>query len=538
MKETTNCIHTILLLLILPFLAGCSKNFSPQLKEADKVLFTDCKRGEAMLDSIRKAEPNMTTADLQYYKLLKLKADDKAYRPIDKKKEYIDSLVTYFQNAGDDNLLAEAYFYAGRVYFEIGDKPEALKFFQKAGEKVSEDNYAQQGDIYCQMANIYSYDDLYKEAIDVLHLAWKADSLSQISRNMLYDLRDIGEAHLSIQNIDSAEYYFNTGFKYAEIQKDSFMLIRFHHKLATTYAERKDYQHALPHINKCLNDLRFIQDVDDKSSILFTALTIYNSLGDNSLLNKYQKIILDSCNIFTKKYVLENILANNIKQAGNPQTDSIFHTYKLYSDSIMKLNNAEAVKKAEKSYNYELKEKENASLHTSNYVKSVFIFLSSATFLLIALFYHMKIKGLKQKQKILKLKLEKYKELKEKAETKAPKKIEAEIKTIKNSSIYHTLEKEMKEDTFKLTKEDWGNLQQLINEVYHDFDKNLYSILDVSSQEYKICMLIKIGISPSNIAKFMNLTKEAISASRRRMYTKTFNRKGKPADWDNIISSL
>ena len=44
------------------------------------------------------------------------------------------------------------------------------------------------------MANVYRYTDLSKEALAVLHLAYKADSLSGNTRNMLYDIRDIGEA--------------------------------------------------------------------------------------------------------------------------------------------------------------------------------------------------------------------------------------------------------------------------------------------------------------------------------------------------------
>ena len=47
-----------------------------------------------------------------------------------------------------------------------------------------------------------------------------------------------------------------------------------------------------------------------------------------------------------------------------------------------------------------------------------------------------------------------------------------------------------------------------------------------------------MGISLTNIAHFVNLSKEAITASRRRMYIKAFNKKGKPSDWDKIIDSL
>lgn len=91
---------------------------------------------------------------------------------------------------------------------------------------------------------------------------------------------------------------------------------------------------------------------------------------------------------------------------------------------------------------------------------------------------------------------------------------------------------------YKLSEEKWEELRKLVNAVYWDFDKNLNAFYDVNLQEYRICLLIKIGISPTNIAHFMNLSKEAITASRRRMYMKAFKSKGTPSDWDNIIRTL
>ena len=215
-------------------LTSCSKSFLPSLKEADKILFTDYQKGELLLDSIYLSTPNMPTADKKYYQLLKLKAADKAFRPIKHQKSQIDSLVSYFQHAGDDNILAEAFFYAGRVYYETGDKPESLKFYQKASEKVDKDNYALKGDIYCQMANVYKYTNLNKEALESLQLAYQADSLSQNSHNMLYDLRDMGEIHNDFKNTKLAEKYFSQGLNMAELLKDTFMTRSFHHELGHT----------------------------------------------------------------------------------------------------------------------------------------------------------------------------------------------------------------------------------------------------------------------------------------------------------------
>lgn len=70
------CSHRVFIVAILGLLllGSCKDTFSPSLREADKVLFTDAKRGEVMLDSIYQANPNMSTPDKKYYQLLKNKS--------------------------------------------------------------------------------------------------------------------------------------------------------------------------------------------------------------------------------------------------------------------------------------------------------------------------------------------------------------------------------------------------------------------------------------------------------------------------------
>ena len=150
----------------------------------------------------------------------------------------------------------------------------------------------------------------------------------------------------------------------------------------------------------------------------------------------------------------------------------------------------------------------------------------------------MKKKNIQQKGKILQLKLDKYENLKAKAESKPEAERSHEYKSIIESEIFKIIMTEIDKDHYRLSEKHWDELQQIVNQTYPNFDKNLYSFLEVSPQEYRICLLVKIGISPTNIAHFMNVTKEAITASRRRMYTKAFNKKGKPSDWDKIILSF
>ena len=534
MKRKQFFISAIITLLLALF-AGCKQSFSPALRKADQVLSADTEKGSEMLDSICRAEPNMSVANQKYCQLLRLKASDKAYCPITNQKLLIDSLVSYFEHAGEDNLLAEAYFYAGRVYYEIGDKPEALKFYQKASEKVAKDNYALQGDIYCQMANVYRYTDLSKEALAVLHLAYKADSLSGNTRNMLYDIRDIGEAYNSGNNLVSAKSYMQKGIILATALQDTFMVKCFHHGLAYICIRTGNWNDALSHVKSYIHDMT---EIPDKTGMLVTAIKVYSHFKNQPLVDSCQKVLYKEGNLFGRKFALENELLSYTNSSNNQKLSSLIRAYKYQTDSIIKENNADAIKKAEQLYNYELKEKENEYLHSYNTIQSVALAMTVIIAFLAILYFYMKKKNIQQKEKILQLKLDKYENLKAKAEIKPEAELSHEHQSIIESEIFKIIMAEIDKEHYRLSEKHWDELKQIVNHTYPNFDKNLYSFLEASPQEYRICLLVKIGISPTNIAHFMNVTKEAITASRRRMYTKAFNKKGKPSDWDKIIISL
>ena len=50
--------------------------------------------------------------------------------------------------------------------------------------------------------------------------------------------------------------------------------------------------------------------------------------------------------------------------------------------------------------------------------------------------------------------------------------------------------------------------------------------------------MIKIGISPVNIARFTNHSKEAINSTRGRLYKKAFHQSASAPKWDEFIKTL
>ncbi len=90
----------------------------------------------------------------------------------------------------------------------------------------------------------------------------------------------------------------------------------------------------------------------------------------------------------------------------------------------------------------------------------------------------------------------------------------------------------------RLSREDWENLDIEVNRHFPDFRKVLLETCGINDYEYKICLLIKINISPVGIAIFVNKTKAAVSLVRKRLCKKVFNHDASPNEWDDFIRSL
>lgn len=106
-----------------------------------------------------------------------------------------------------------------------------------------------------------------------------------------------------------------------------------------------------------------------------------------------------------------------------------------------------------------------------------------------------------------------------------------------DSGIYSLLRQHLNAETI-LPADQWTILEQRILQVYPTFHDKLYSLYQFSETEYRICLLTKIKVSPTNMALLMATSKSSISQNRSRMYRKVFHKAGSPEEWDDFIMSI
>lgn len=85
---------------------------------------------------------------------------------------------------------------------------------------------------------------------------------------------------------------------------------------------------------------------------------------------------------------------------------------------------------------------------------------------------------------------------------------------------------------------DWQLIETRLKEAFPTFRDDLYALYPLSVTEYHICLLTKLEVSPSNMAKLMATAASTISQSRLRMQQKVFDGQGSAKDWDAFILSL
>ena len=106
-----------------------------------------------------------------------------------------------------------------------------------------------------------------------------------------------------------------------------------------------------------------------------------------------------------------------------------------------------------------------------------------------------------------------------------------------NQPIYLRI-KQMLNEGRSLSESDWTELAEAVDNVYNGFSEKLYSLYNMSNQDYRVSLLIKARIQPKDIATLTAHSKESIASTRSRLYQKVFGKKGSTRDWDDFILSI
>ena len=100
--------------------------------------------------------------------------------------------------------------------------------------------------------------------------------------------------------------------------------------------------------------------------------------------------------------------------------------------------------------------------------------------------------------------------------------------------IVRLLDENLRKAPNSMTSDEYHRLKELFTgfEPLNRWEKMM------SSNEYQVCLLVKVGFSPKDISILMGLSLSNISNIRKRLFEKMTGRKGAAKDFDKFIMSL
>ena len=528
-------IHVILLVTILTWFTSCntSVSYPSTMWQAEECMNICPDSALTLLQGMEDSIADYPEEVQRYWHLLTIQAKDKQYIT-HTSDSLINQIVQYYEEYSDKAKLMLAYYYQGRVYRDMNDAPRALKAFQRA-ENLSTLDWNLLTKIYSQMGYLFSYQGLYDEVIRVNRKAIELYFQQGKEAKASYAWRDIARMYDMKEEADSAFHYYKKACHTALADNDSARYYGILSESAEVYRKMGMTDSALQILSLSLKQSR----IRNKAHIYMMLGDVYEDLQFWDSAYYYRQKVLDTDNIY-KKFDNYVGLAWIEKARGNEKQALHYMEQALWlNDSIRQITQTEAIAKINSLYNYQHTEAENARLQLSKerYEKMVLVVVLIAlvavgvcVYLVMGwkkerLRYQENERKLQEWQEKDRLKWE-LQQLRTRESQMAVDEQELAVNALRNSVVYRLFRRISLGEKMELEAKDWTELRKEINKAYPHFMANIQGMNPkMSLVETRICLLAKIGMTSTQMARVLGYSKSGVTSARDRLYKKMFNEK-------------
>lgn len=522
-------------ILLVVICVSCGKHEYPSaLVEADSLCYSNPKQALEKLAQIRKDLDTTNTADWMYFRLVKLKAQDKAYIPHSDLTN-LNQMISYYEGEGDKKMLPEIYYLAGSTYFDLHDSPQALDYYHKVLDNITADEHLRLwGITHAQIGYVMLYQGNYMSAVQHFKESYFVDSLRNDVEGMIFDLRDLGYSYSSTEKLDSAIFYSHKALQLSLKIKNSKMANNAMSSLVGIYLDSRfcNVDSVAKYIYPMINDV----EPEDRSGVYCVAMKYYMLRNMPDSVNYYIEKIEKYGEVYAKCDAYRIKLEMMLEQKADKNKLKVWRQFLNYSDSIEKITKTEAVSKSQSLYDYTQREKENVRLKSENERHKLLLVILGLCTCLVLIGFYVYYKNSKNAKIEQKRQMEELQHLLEKSASQGSTNKDA-LARMKETEIYSLLLNKMKVNQ-NITQAEWSELDQAINQYFVDFKLKLYRICNLSDLEYQICLLLKLEVSLSDISTLVHREPSALTMSRKRLFKKMFKKEGKAEELDSFIRSV
>lgn len=553
-------------------IAGCSESeHDTRLKEIAEIVSDSPQEALFRLDSIDCE--TLSESDRHYYDLLTIKAKDKVY--IDHTSDsLILDVISYYDNKSSGPLYAEALYYGGRVYSDLGDVPTALQYFHKALDNIPEDprSLNLKARILSQTGRLLQSISFYDEAIPYIERS--NDILESVNDtiNLVHNLQLLGGTYLRARKYHLAESNFNKALELSRNLPESFK--------AKSRLYLADIKYEKGQLDSALNLIRDTPDIVNpiaRNRALASMSDIYLAKGMLDSAYLYAHELINSSDPNNKVTGYQNLLSPELQKF--IPLDTIYQyidEYRGLLENYYDSNQSQLAVNQHNFYNYQLHEREKLSAwkEKETFLKWLYI-ISIVAVILIITVLALNINRKKQQLRLHEA-LDNISKLKSSLNNHASaESSESASKDIAKETTTESLRNRLREELLGMYNKNkervaipsailqseaykelqsyvaagkiipldshlWELLESVVIESSPNFKYNLQLLTggNLSSQDYRLALLIKCGVTPTQMISLLGRTKGTISYRREALCYKVFDQKLGTKVIDGIIRLL
>lgn len=550
----------ILLLIALIAAAGCERHDTALEARVDALsALADVRPDSALrlLDSIAPEAAKAPKASRMRHALATVKAQDKAHLHPASDSAIAPLIKYYTSRPSSDTLRPLAFYYAGRVYSDLGDASEALDYFGKALDAIPDSqNLRLRSSIHAQMGDLFYKQYLLDYALNHFIQQGKYEKLSNDTIGYLHTQMSIAHIYRETDSIKSTEKILDDISRSIFSTHDTTLISTYISQYINHLISQNQYAEA----DSMFNAHNLLTDKSNSSSVNSILLKLDNGMERYDKVKDRANIILEGSNIYSKRMAAKYLAEIYVKENNPAKSLEYINLYRFLSDSISQIEAYAAMSKMENLYNYKTKENQILNLKNNNLNKQrtiyiiVIIGLLCLTSALIILYRNVRLNWrieelketssimLKDKDRLIQEKEQQIEmiraELRTSKQNQQEKESElnsliSEIDIIKISSFFIESSANPKP---KISHKDFSDLETTLLHIHPDFIQQLRA-LNLSSRDYHDALLIKINITLKGCANILGISPQGLANSRKRNFNK-LSESSEDKDWTSLIRSL
>ena len=582
-----NRLSLLFFLILFSMLLSCTGNkaYDQQLSKADCIMdIADDSAQIAikMLDALKPEWSKFTKAQRMRYDLLYHKAMNKAYIDFTSDSTML-AVVDYYEHHGTANDKMLAYYILGCVYRDMHEAPMALEYYNKATEQADtaaqDCDYATLCRVYSQMGFLFAKQHLPHQELASLDKAVKYAYLAKDTLNAIRYYQNKQAIYASQNKLDSAIIINNQAaklFKQIGALKEANIAFGCNFEY---YLKKKMLKEAEEAFKAYLSTNYHGNDnwKDAYAYILYERGSYYLALGKMDSAYSCLKQSFEQSKSFNNLAVSTKGLAQYYALTNQPDLATKYALLSSeYNDSDLIVTKLGQLQQIQAMYDYNRNKEiaNQAQIKAEQRMDAIYtiaicaILMCSVSFSVyrkrlklrnkrIAMTQKMYIDSVQQLN-VAQQELAKLHDLNENTITELVKekedtiqKLQSEVrkyeetnigrnlleleKCLKQSAIYKKLVYLENHPQEKMTKADWENLEETIEEFVYGFADLKQKL---NNKEYHICLLVKLHFSPSSISSFIGTSLSDISNSRKRMLAKICGTSGNGKEFDSYIHHI